>query len=312
MRIWNGVATYPDEEPIVASIGNYDGVHVGHQAILRRVIDAAQTKGSRSLLISFAPHPLEVVAPERRPRLLHNRRQKLERLEQTGLTDLLLIDFTEEMAALSGEQFFEQVLADRVRFSEIHVGESFRFGRDRSGDVSVLSEIGTRRGFSVQGIPAVQVDGTIVSSTVIRRALLKGDVDTARKMLGSPYSVAGEVVHGDGRGRSIQFPTANIELENEIVPAAGVYITETSAMASRFASVTNVGVRPTFGGNSLTVETHLLDFDEDLYDERLKVRFLARLRAEMRFANIGELGDQIARDCAAAQAYFDNQRLNIV
>ncbi len=312
MRIWNGVATYPDADPVVASIGNYDGVHLGHQAILERVIDAAQAKGSRSLLITFAPHPLEVVAPERRPRLLHNRRQKLERLEQTGLTDLLLIDFTEEMAALSGEQFFEQVLADRVRFSEIHVGESFRFGRDRSGDVSVLSEIGTRRGFAVQGIPAVQVDGTTVSSTAIRRALLAGNVETARKMLGNPYSVAGEVVHGDGRGRSIQFPTANIELENELVPAAGVYITETSALASRFASVTNVGVRPTFGGDHLIVETHLLDFDEDLYDERLKVRFLARLRKEAQFANVGELADQIARDCAAAQAFFDNQRLNTV
>ncbi len=309
MRIWNGIGAYADKSRgVVASIGNYDGVHVGHQTILQRVVEAARSCGTRSLLITFDPHPLTVVAPQRRLRRLQTRGQKLESLEQTGLTDVLIIRFDEALAALSGEEFFDQLLGDHVRFAAVHVGESFRFGRDRAGDIELLRRLGVRRGFDVHSVPTVLVNGEPVSSSLIRSALDLGQVETAARMLGRPFVVTGEVVRGDGRGQELRCPTANLEPENEIVPARGVYLTEAFVLAGRFPSLTNIGVRPTFGGGALTVETHLLDFDDDLYDERLDLRFLARLRDEARFDDRAALLAQLRRDRAAAAAYFEERR----
>lgn len=310
MRIFNGIERYvAGPVPPVASIGNYDGVHLGHQEILRRTVAEGHRRGAPSMLITFDPHPATVVAPERRPRHLQTRRQKLDSLEATGLTDLLILEFTPALAALSGEEFFSRLLAPRIRFSSIHVGDNFRFGRARGGDVQTLRRIGAGAGFDVDGVPAVQIDGITVSSSAIRKAVNAGHVEQARRMLGRPFAVLGEVVPGDGRGAELQFPTANVAVENEMVPAVGVYVTETVALASRYRSVTNVGVRPTFGGRDVIVETHLLDFEDDLYTERIEVRFLARIRDEMRFRNAIELGDQIARDRAAAEAFFDNLQI---
>lgn len=304
----NGIERYPASSPnAVATIGNYDGVHVGHQEILRRVVQDAGARGLGSLLISFEPHPLAVIAPERRPKLLQTRRQKLEQLEATGLSSLLLLRFEQRMAALTGGQFFDEVLAPHLTFAAIHVGASFRFGHERRGDVALLREIGERRGFEVHEVPPLAVGGQIVSSSAIRQAVQEGDVQRARAMLGRPFALTGEVVRGAGRGRRLHCPTANVAVENETLPAQGVYVTETLALASRFASVTNVGVRPTFGGGPLLVETHLLDVEEHLYQERVEVRFLARLRQEMRFDSASDLADQLARDRAAAEAYFQNQ-----
>jgi riboflavin kinase/FMN adenylyltransferase len=284
-------------------------VHLGHQAILRIVVQNAQRRGSPALLITFDPHPASVLAPERRPRLLQTRRQKLDCLQDTGLTDLLLLQFNEDLAALSGEQFFDGLLLPRLGLAAIHVGESFRFGRGRVGDLALLRQIGARRGFEVHGVAPVRLDDRMISSSAIRSALTEGDVALAARMLGRPFALLGEVVRGDGRGRNLQCPTANLAFENELVPRPGVYVTETVALATRCASVTNVGYRPTVGGASLSVETHLLDFDEDLYGERLEVRFLAHLRDEQRFDSLPELADQLARDRAAAESYFQNQRL---
>jgi riboflavin kinase/FMN adenylyltransferase len=308
MRIFNGIDRLAElPGPLAASIGNYDGVHLGHQEILKRVVSEANRLGNPSMLITFDPHPAAVVAPERRPRHLQTRRQKLDSLEATGLTDLLILAFTPDLAALSGEEFFTKVLAPHIRFASIHVGDNFRFGRDRGADVATLRRIGESAGFVVDGVPPVQLDGMPVSSSAIRKAVELGRVEQASRMLGRPFGVLGEVVPGDGRGTEIQFPTANIAVENEMIPAVGVYVTETQALASRHRSVTNVGVRPTFGGREVIVETHLLDFDDDLYTERIEVRFLARIRDELRFANAVELGDQIARDLAAAEAFFENR-----
>jgi riboflavin kinase/FMN adenylyltransferase len=310
MRIWNGIERYfHAPSRVVGSIGNYDGVHLGHRAILRRVVEASRERSVPSLLITFEPHPAAVVAPERRPRHLQTRRQKLDALESTGLTDLLILDFTPELAALDGEEFFSRVLEPRIRFDSVHVGDNFRFGHQRSGDLDTLRRIGARLGFEVDGVPPVRVDGHVVSSSAIRKAVEDGRVEDAARLLGRPFSVIGEVVGGAGRGAEMQFPTANVAAENEMIPAVGVYVTETLALASRHSSVTNVGLRPTFGGKDITVESHLLDFDGDLYTERVEVSFLARLRDEMRFASAIELGDQIARDRAAAEAYFANLQL---
>jgi riboflavin kinase/FMN adenylyltransferase len=310
MNIWNGIDSYPeDARAAVGTIGNYDGVHLGHQAILRRVIDEAHALGAPSLLITFSPHPLSIVAPDRQPKRLQNRGQKLESLRQTGLSDVLILKFTAELAALNGEEFFGQLLADRVGFASIHVGENFRFGRAREGDLALMREIGARHAFEIHGVPPVRANGHVISSTAIRHALADGDVALARRMLGRPHVVAGEVVRGDGRGRSLACPTANLELYNEVLPRPGVYVTETMVIAGRFPSVTNVGLRPTFGGKSITLETHLLEFDDDIYHEGIKVHFLERLRDEMRFEDGDGLADQLARDRAAALAYFQNQSL---
>jgi riboflavin kinase/FMN adenylyltransferase len=305
MNVWNALDAYPTgREPICATIGNFDGVHLGHQAILASVIGAAKRSSSPSLLISFDPHPLAVVAPSRGPKLLQTRRQKLETLESTGLDGLLLLPFDRELAALTGEEFFGSYLAARLRFAAVHVGSNFRFGRTREGDIKLLQTIGGELSFSVVAVPPVSVDGETVSSSAIRVAIEEGDVAKARAFLGRPFAVTGEVVRGDGRGRALEFPTANLAVENETIPRRGVYVTETIAFGSRFPSITNVGVRPTFGGTALSVESHLIDVDEDLYGERLEVRFLARLRDEVKFAGPAELADQLARDQAAATSYF--------
>jgi riboflavin kinase/FMN adenylyltransferase len=310
MNIWNGIDSYPADAPAaVATIGNYDGVHLGHGSILRRVLEQARSLGAPSLVITFAPHPLSVIAPERKPKQLQNRGQKLESLRQSGLSDVLILDFTADLAQLDGEAFFGQLLADRVRFAAVHVGENFAFGHDRRGNLKLLAEIGARCGFEVHGVAPVKGNGQVISSTAIRRALADGDVTLARRMLGRPYVVAGEVVRGDARGRSLSCPTANVELHNEVLPRPGVYVTETMVIAGRFASVTNVGERPTFGGTGITLETHLLDFSDDLYGERIEVHFLARLRDETRFDDAAGLADQMARDRAAAVSFFQNQPL---
>jgi riboflavin kinase/FMN adenylyltransferase len=310
MNVWNALDTFPTgREPICATIGNFDGVHLGHQAILGSVISAAKKRSAPSLLITFDPHPLAVVAPSRGPKLLQTRRQKLEILEATGLDGMLILPFDRELASLTGEEFFRSCLASRLRFATIHVGSNFRFGRARGGDIRLLQALGGELSFSVVAVPPVTVEGETVSSSAIRTAIEEGNVTTARAFLGRPFALTGEVVRGEGRGRLLDFPTANVAVDNETLPRRGVYVTETTAFGSRFPSITNVGIRPTFGGVALSVETHLIDVDEDLYGERIEVRFLARLRDEVKFPGPAELADQLARDQAAATSYFSGLTL---
>jgi len=307
MKIWNGIDSYPDGgPPVVATIGNYDGVHLGHQAIVRSVVKNAKLEGHTSVLITFEPHPLSVVAPERHPRQIQTRRQKLESLESTELDAVLILPFDSELASLSGEEFFSRILCGPLRFSAIHVGSSFRFGHHRGGDVDLLRTIGKDKGFEVVGVAPVMVGDGVVSSSTIRKLVEDGEVGAAGEMLGRPFGVVGEVVEGDGRGRAMRFPTANVDTENDLLPRRGVYITETIALATRHPSVSNVGTRPTFDGGSVVVETHLLSYEGDLYGQRIEVRFLERLRDERRFSGPEELADQIARDRAAAEGYFQN------
>ena len=307
MQVWNGLESIPRKESgFVATIGNYDGVHLGHQTILRRVLADARHRGVPSLLITFEPHPLSVVAPERAPRLLQTRRQKLLRLEECGVEQLLILPFDAKVAALDPDAFFETWLGRHLRFEAIHVGENFRFGHRRAGDVEALRRLGQRMGFAAHGVEAVRRDGEKVSSSTIRRCVAEGDVETAHTLLGRPFALDGSIRHGDGRGRTLQYPTANLNCENELLPANGVYVTESTVRATRLPSVTNVGVRPTFNGQDVRVESHVLDFDEEIYGEQMELHFLARLRGEQRFDSKEALVDQIARDRAAAESYFSN------
>lgn len=306
MKIWNGLDRYEDRGPVAITIGNYDGVHLGHRTILRQVVERARKSGGTSALVTFEPHPLTIVAPERRPKRIYTRRQKLEALESTGLDGVLVLEFTRELSSLDGREFFLDFLGSRLTLDAVFVGADFRFGRDRGGDLALLRTIGADRGFDVTEVPAVELDGKVVSSSRIRNRIEEGDVVAAGRMLGKPFAVIGEVVRGDGRGRSLRFPTANLRTDNELLPARGVYVTETVVAASRYPSVTNVGVRPTFAGGETTVESHLIEFEGNLYGETAEVRFLARIREERKFDGPAELSDQIARDLAAAVAYFEN------
>jgi riboflavin kinase/FMN adenylyltransferase len=312
MKVWNGVDDLPEgKTPVVASIGNYDGVHRGHQAILESVVANAQRRGLSAALITFDPHPLTVVAPERRPDLVQTRRQKLRSLERTGIDEVLIVPFDTALAQLEGKAFFEDYLLSRYPLAAVHVGQNFRFGKARSGDVDLLATIGQGAGFDVECVQPVEVDGRTISSSAVREALREGNVALAERLLGRPFALTGLVARGEARGRELGFPTANLEPDNLLLPQTGVYFTHVRALAGRHTAMTNVGSRPTFGGERLCVEAHLLNFDQDLYGQRIEVLFLERLRDEQRFDGPAMLADQLARDLAATESYFSQLRLQI-
>jgi riboflavin kinase/FMN adenylyltransferase len=312
MKVWNGVDDLPDgRTAVVASIGNYDGVHRGHQAILESAVKRARRLDLPAALITFDPHPLTIVAPDRRPDLVQTRRQKLRSLERTGIEEVLIVRFDSALAQLEGESFFEDYLLPRYPLAAVHVGRNFRFGKGRRGDAGLLAEIGRRSGFEVESAKAVELDGQTVSSSAVRTAVREGDVALAKRLLGRPFALTGLVARGEARGRELGFPTANLESDNMLLPRTGVYFTEVRALAGRHTGMTNVGLRPTFGGERLSVETHLLDFDQDLYGQRIEVLFLERLRDEQVFDAPTELADQLARDRAAAESFFTQLRLPV-
>jgi riboflavin kinase/FMN adenylyltransferase len=305
MKVLNGLDDLPEgRRPVVASIGNYDGVHRGHRAILKAAVADGRARGLDVSLITFDPHPLTVVAPDRRPRPVQTRGQKLRSLEQTGIDEVLILRFDMALAQLEGAAFFNDYLMPRCPLAAVHVGRNFRFGRGRRGDLDVLSEIGEKAGFDVRGVDSVEVDGCVVSSSSIRNAVSAGDVALAARLLGHPFALTGLVARGEARGRELGFPTANLEPDNVLIPRNGIYLTEVRALAGRHAAMTNVGLRPTFNGERLCVETHLLDFDQDLYGQRIEILFLERLRDEQRFEGPLQLADQLARDRAATESYF--------
>ena len=236
--------------------------------------------------------------------MLFTRRQKLDALSESGVDAVLVLEFDAAVAALSGRDFFEHWLLPRIEFLSIEIGANFRFGRDRSGDLDLLGELGTEHNFQVHGHDAMKVDDTPVSSSQIRQAIREGEVAHAARLLGHAYALSGTVIHGSGRGAGLNFPTANLKVENDLLPAIGVYITESRALGRRFASMTNVGHRPTFGGDALTVETHLLDESIDLYDEYFELDFLAFLRGEKKFTDAEALGRQLAIDRTEATTWL--------
>ena len=307
MNIWNGLDAIPaGEAPFVATIGNYDGVHLGHQSILKRIVQRARRDGLPSLLITFDPHPLSVVAPDRQPTLLQTRGQKLDSLCETGISDLWILPFTTALAALDGRSFFRETLAPRLQFREIHVGDNFRFGHGRKGDVALLRELGNSSGFEVLDVDPVLLDDLAVSSSRIRRSVAEGDVELAARMLGRPFELQGEIIRGAGRGKLLEFPTANLLSDNSLFPGGGVYITECLLNATRYGGMTNVGTRPTFDDGVVSIETHLLGVHGEFYGDPMVLRFLTRLRDEVRFDSAEKLVDQLARDRAATESFFEN------
>ncbi len=292
-------------QPVLA-LGNFDGLHRGHAKIIDRVRRRADERGWTASALTFDPHPPRVVRPEKAPRLLMTKDQRLDALAQAGMQGVAVVRFTQELSRWEPERFVHTVLVEWLRVTEVWVGANFLFGRDRSGNFSLLRALGARYGFRAEKIDPVRYKEFVVSSTRIRRLISEGRVDEAGALLGHHYFIDGTVMRGEGRGALQGFPTANLGTDNELLPPHGVYASTATIDGVIHPSVTNVGVRPTFGdGGPTVVETHLFNFRRAMYETRLRLAFIKRLRDERAFPTADALVAQIAMDCRQARELFD-------
>jgi riboflavin kinase/FMN adenylyltransferase len=291
-------------KPTAVTIGNFDGVHVGHQKILRGVIDRARSRDAMSAVLTFDPHPARVLRPDVAPGLLATLPQRLSEFAALGIDAALVLKFDQELAKASAEEFAQEFLVETLRTRAVLVGANFRFGHKQAGDVKLLAELGRKNGFAVEIVEPVLVDGCVVSSSTIRQAVSEGRVEEARSMLGRPFALSGEIRTGTGLGRKLVVPTLNLATEQEILPKTGVYATEVVVGGKSYQAVTNVGVRPTFDGKQLAIESHLFDFSETVTSGEMRVKFLARLRDEQKFSRPEALREQILKDIERAKELF--------
>jgi riboflavin kinase/FMN adenylyltransferase len=291
-------------KPTAVTIGNFDGVHVGHQKILRGVIERARAMDAVSAVLTFFPHPARVLRPNVAPDLLETLPQRLAEFAALGIDATLVLKFNLELAQASAGDFVQKFLVETLRARAVLVGANFRFGHKQAGDVKLLEELGRENGFAVKIVEPVLVDGVVVSSSAIRAAVREGRMDDARRMLGRPFALMGEIRSGTGMGRKLVVPTLNLATEQETLPKNGVYVTEVAVGGKCYQAVTNVGVRPTFNSQQLAIESHLFDFSETLTSGPMTVRFLTRLRDEQKFSGPEALRNQILQDIVRAKEVF--------
>src|SRR5499425_2322448 len=302
MRIVRGLPSVPPERrPSAVALGVFDGVHLGHRAILGAAVAHARATGAPALACTFEPNPLEVLQPDRAPLPITTLDERLELIAGCGVDGTIVLTFTRELAAVEPEAFVKDVLVERLAARHVVVGFNHRFGRGARGDAALLRELGARMGFAVDVIAPLAVDGVPVSSTSIRTALGRGDVEAATRMLGRPYTLPGTVVAGAGRGRPLGFPPANVAPVRPVLVAPGVYACTIEVAGQPRRAVVNVGVRPTFGEDTLAVEAYLLDFSGDLYGQTVRLTFVSRVREERRFPSVDALRAQIADDVEMAR-----------
>lgn len=306
MKLFHGTDNADIARPTVLTLGVFDGLHLGHQLIMKTVVERAREVGAVPTVITFEPHPRAVLHPDSAPPLLQTFDQKIEALTVLGIEQTIVIRFDQAFARIRAEDFLRDVVVDRLHAREVYLGRGFFFGHKREGNIELLRRVSRQLGLIADEVPEVRLRGKRIGSTVIRQLLLEGWVNLARRMLGRPYGVEGPVARGDARGVGLGFPTANVQPQNRVIPHDGVYVTATLIEGQWRRSVTNIGVRPTFGDAlAPSVETHVLDWSGDLYGDVLRVRFLHRLRDEKKFASIEELKTQIERDVLRAKRYFD-------
>ena len=304
MRVFRSYSR-PVPGPTAIAIGNFDGVHRGHGALLERLCDVARESRLPPTILTFEPHPREFFSPVSAPARLSTLREKLELLADTGVEQAMVCRFNKTFAALSADQFIEQVLMGGLRARHLIIGDDFRFGKGRAGDFALLQAAGRQFGFSVEAMGSVTVDGERVSSSGVRAALAAGDMEHAARLLGRPYVIDGKVTQGQQLGRQWGFPTANIRIKHNPLPMAGVFAVEVGGLGDMpLPGVANLGIRPTVGGTRPLLEVHLFDFDRDIYGAHISVRFVHKLRNEQRFPNFDALKAQIAADAATARAFF--------
>lgn len=285
----------------VVTLGNFDGVHRGHQELIRMIIARARETGGLSAVVTFRPHPLKVLAPEKCPPLISIYEEKIRLLEELGIDLLVKIPFTVDFSEMSPRDFVKDILAGLLGAKEIFVGFNYRFGRGREGNIESLRRLGEEFGFTVREVEQISLDGEPVSSTKIRQLLKRGEVEHAARLLGRLYGITGVVVKGDGRGRTLGFPTANVAPKHAIIPPNGVYAVKVLARERTYHGIVNIGIRPTFDTKRLAIEAHVFDFNEDLYGEEITVYFVHRIREEKKFQNAEALVRQITLDIVAAR-----------
>ena len=296
----------PVPGPTAIAIGNFDGVHRGHGALLERLCDVACESRLPPTILTFEPHPREFFSPASAPARLSTLREKLELLADAGVEQAMVCRFNKAFAALSADQFIEQVLMGGLRARHLIIGDDFRFGKGRAGDFALLQVAGRQFGFAVEAMGSVTVDGERVSSSGVRAALAAGDMEHAARLLGRPYIIDGKVTQGQQLGRQWGFPTANIRIKHNPLPMTGVFAVEVGGLGDMpLPGVANLGIRPTVGGTRPLLEVHLFDFDRDIYGAHISVRFVHKLRNEQRFPNFDALKAQIAADAVAARAFFE-------
>jgi len=297
--------------PVALTVGNFDGVHLGHRAMLELLDGAARERRLRSCVMSFEPHPREFFSPDQAPTRLTSLREKLELLAQAGIDQVHVRRFDYDFARVTAEEFIDKVLVTGLGVRWVLVGDDFRFGARRQGDVAMLRDAGRQHGFEVAQMQSVTVDGIRVSSTAVRDRLANGDLTGAARLLGRPYSISGRVVRGDGIGKQLGFPTANVQMKHNRPPLAGIFVVEVLGLGDRpLEGVASLGVRPTVkAGGAPVLEVNLFDFAREIYGRHLQVRFLHKLRDEEKYADLETLKRQIARDADNARHFFDHRAL---
>ena len=292
------------------TIGNFDGVHCGHQILFSKVVEKARRINSTSVTITFDPHPLQVVRPDFGIKLISTREQKVELIEHAQIDVLLIIPFTKEFARTTAEDFVDKVLIDMMGVKELVVGYDYAFGKGRQGNISFIKEQGRRKGFNVSVVEAYYKDDMLVSSTRVRELVAQGRMRDVKKLLGRYYQIRGKVMMGKQRGGPVVgFPTANLHIsEEDLCPRHGVYVTQVIYGGKCYGGVMNIGYNPTFGESKLSVETHIFDFNQDIYGKPIKINLLQFLRGEQKFSGPDELADQIAKDIRKAKKVLDGTR----
>ena len=308
MKIFHGTENANIMRPTVLTLGVFDGLHLGHQEIMRKVVERAKATNTVATAITFDPHPRAVLHPDSAPPLLQTLDQRLANLEVLGIEQTIVIPFTHDFSDQPAENFLSEIIHDRLHAKEVYLGRGFAFGKDRGGNIELLRSMSEKLGFIADEVDEIQLRGMRISSSKIRKLLANGYVNLARRMLGRPYGVEGVIIRGNRRGHTIGFPTANLKPHNRVIPRYGVYATATLIDGTWRKSITNIGVRPTFESEAdPSIETYVFDFDGDLYGDVLRVRFLHRIRDERKFNGIDELKAQIEKDSNRARNYFHHQ-----
>lgn len=303
MKVFNSIQSFKCDKKTIATIGTFDGVHIGHRKILDKLIASAKDSNYESLLLTFFPHPRMIVQPEADIKLLNTIDEKKELLEEIGLDNLIIHPFDLEFSNLEAEEFVKSVLVDRFNIHKIIIGYDHRFGKNRSADINDLIQFGEKYNFEVEQIQVKELNDVSISSTKIRKALAEGNIKLANSYLGYNYTLGGKVVLGKQLGRTIGYPTANIQIEEsyKLIPKIGVYAVYALINGQRISGMMNIGFNPTVEGTKLTVEINLFDFNEDIYDQFLKIEIVQRLRDEKKFDSLQDLKNQLAQDEVAAR-----------
>ncbi len=307
MQIIKGIANFPSfPKKTSVAIGNFDGVHLGHQKILQILTDEAKQKGFLPVVMTFSPHPKKIIG-KGQIRMLQSMDQRLREIGRFPIHAALILDFDRNLASRTAQDFIENIVLKPLRAQEIIVGENFCFGRNREGCAETLTHLARKLDFYVRSIPPVSVHGFVVSSSIIREFLIEGEIEKAATLLGRFYEIEGEVIKGKSRGKTLGFPTANIQTPNEITPE-GVFLSEVLLAGKNYPSLTNIGICPTFQQKDRNIETYIMNFDADLYGKKIHIRFLKKIRDEINFDSPKALSHQIQKDIKTAEAFFSSSK----